>query len=64
MHASEMNMLWEIHSRIDAIDRLAREIEILGAEIPAVAKNARVLLAVAYAMKFGVSDLVEPYDGA
>jgi hypothetical protein len=62
MDASAKKILREVSSRIEAIEKLAREMETLGAEVPAIAKNARVLLATTYAMKFGVSDLVEPDD--
>lgn len=55
----EKTLLREVSSRIETIEKLADEIEALGSTVPAIAKNARILLATTYVMRFGTSDLVE-----
>ncbi len=55
----EKTLLREVSSRIETIEKLAHEIEALGSTVPAIAKNARILLATTYVMRFGTSDLVE-----
>jgi len=55
----DKTLLREVSSRIETIEKLAHEIEALGATVPAIAKNARILLATTYVMKFGTSDLLE-----
>jgi len=52
-------MLMEVSSRIEVIEKLAGEIADLGATVPAIAKNAKILLATTYVMRFGTSDLIE-----
>jgi hypothetical protein len=55
----DKKLLKEVSSRIETIEKLAREIEALGAAVPAIARNARILLATTYVMRFGTSDLVD-----
>ncbi len=55
----DKTVLREVSSRIETIEKLAREIEALGAAVPAIARNARILLATTYVMRFGTSDLVD-----
>lgn len=55
----DKTLLREVSSRIETIEKLAHEIEALGATVPAIAKNARSLLATTYVMRFGTSDLIE-----
>jgi hypothetical protein len=55
----DKTLLREVSSRIETIEKLAHEIEALGATVPAIAKNARILLATTYVMRFGVSDVAE-----
>jgi uncharacterized protein YoxC len=55
----DKTLLKEVSSRLETIEKLAREIEALGATVPAIAKNARILLAATYVMRFGTSDVAE-----
>jgi uncharacterized protein YoxC len=55
----DKTLLKEVSSRIETIEKLAREIETLGATVPSIAKNARILLATTYVMRFGTSDVAE-----
>ena len=55
----DRTLLKEVSSRIETIEKLAHEIEALGATVPAIAKNARILLAATYVMRFGTSDVAE-----
>jgi hypothetical protein len=59
MELPDKTVLMEVSSRIETIEKLAREIEALGAAVPAIARNARILLATTYVMRFGTSDLVD-----
>jgi hypothetical protein len=59
MDFQDRTLLKEVSSRIETIEKLASEIEALGATVPAIAKNARILLATTYAMRFGTSDVAE-----
>jgi hypothetical protein len=55
----DKSVLKEVSSRIETIEKLAQEIEALGATVPAIAKNARMLLATTHVMRFGITDVVE-----
>ncbi|HTY23937.1 MAG TPA: hypothetical protein VMC85_12445 [Desulfomonilaceae bacterium] len=59
MEFPDKNLLKEVGSRVQTIEKLAHEIESLGGSVPSIAKNARMLLATAYVMKWGTSDLIE-----
>lgn len=52
-------ILLEIKDRIDGIERLALELKDLGKGVPAIQKNARSILGVTHALRFGISDIVE-----
>ena len=59
MEPEEQALLRQMKTRIDGIERLARELTELGREVPAVEKNARTILSAVFNLKFGISDLVD-----
>ena len=59
MEAQDMSALQAMKDRIDGIERLALELKDLGEGVPAIEKNVRSILSLTYALKFGVSDIVD-----
>jgi hypothetical protein len=55
----DAHVLREMETRIEGIEDLARELKDLGKGIPAVEKNARCILSFIFALKFGISDVVD-----
>ena len=59
MTGRNSRLLTEMEARIKGIENLAGELKDLGEGIPAVEKNARCILSLVYALKFGISDVVD-----
>jgi hypothetical protein len=59
----DAHVLREMETRIEGIEDLARELKDLGKGIPAVEKNARCILSFIFALKFGISDVVDLEGG-
>ena len=59
MNPQEKTRLEEIKIRIEEIEKLAGELKELGKSIPAVEKNAQILLNTTYVLKFGILDIAE-----
>ncbi len=57
MNSREKTQLKEMKSKIERIEKLAGELNELGQGIPAVEKNAQILLNTAYVLKFGIADI-------
>ncbi len=59
MTGKNSHLLKEMEARIEGIENLAEELKDLGKGIPAVEKNARCILSFIFALKFGISDVVD-----
>lgn len=55
----EAGVLKEMKKRIDEIERAAHELEELGAGVPVVEKNVRIITSIIHALRFGISDLAD-----
>jgi len=55
----EQTLIQTMAGKIEAMDRLTRELMELGQEIPAVEKNARCILSFIHVLKFGISDVAK-----
>ena len=62
MYEADLERLRQMKDRIDQIDRLAQDLQSLGEGVPAVEKNSRNILSAVYALKFGISDIVDIHD--
>ena len=60
MAPADRAVLREMNGKIKEIERLARELSVLGEGLPVIEKNTRNILSAIYILKFGVSDIVEP----
>jgi hypothetical protein len=60
MAPADRAVLREMNGKIQEIERLARELSVLGEGLPVIEKNTRNILSAIYILKFGVSDIVEP----
>ena len=58
----EWARLREMREKIEEIDRLGLELKELGKGVPVVEKNVQAILSLAYALKFGISDVAEIID--
>jgi hypothetical protein len=56
-------LLTEMDARIKGIENLAGELKDLGKGIPVIEKNARCILSFVFALKFGISDVVDLETG-
>ena len=63
MSGKNTRLLTEMDARIKGIENLAGELKDLGKGIPAVEKNARCILSFVFALKFGISDVVDLESG-
>jgi hypothetical protein len=59
MNAQEKTSLQEMKSKIDEIEKLARELNDLGQGVPVIEKNVENLLNTVFVLKFGISDIAE-----
>ena len=59
MNAQEKTSLQEMKSKIDEIEKLARELNDLGQGIPVIEKNVEHFLNTVFVLKFGISDIAE-----
>jgi hypothetical protein len=59
MNSQEKTSLQEMKSKIDEIEKLARELNDLGQGIPVIEKNVEHFLNTVFVLKFGISDITE-----
>ena len=59
MNLQEKTSLQEMKSKIDQIEKLARELKDLGQGIPVIEKNVDHFLNTVFVLKFGISDIAE-----
>ena len=59
MNSQEKTPLQEMKSKIEQIERLARELNDLGQGIPVIEKNVQNFLNTVFVLKFGISDITE-----
>ena len=59
MNSQEKTRLQEMKSKIDEIEKLARELNDLGQGIPVIEKNVEHFLNTVFVLKFGISDITE-----
>ena len=59
MNAQEKTHIQKMKSKIDEIEKLARELNDLGQGIPVIEKNVETLLNTVFVLKFGISDIAE-----
>jgi hypothetical protein len=57
--AAQMDKLKAMNRKIEDAEKAIRELKELGGGVPVIEKNARSLLSITYALKFGISDLLE-----
>jgi hypothetical protein len=57
MNSQEKTSLQEMKSKIDEIEKLARQLNDLGQGIPVIEKNVEHLLNTVFVLKFGISDI-------
>ena len=55
----EMVRLKEMKIKIEAIDRLARELADTGRGLPVIEKNVQGILSFTHALRFGISDIAD-----
>ena len=63
MTGKDAHVLREMETRIEGIENLARELKALGKGIPVIEKNTRCILSFTFALKFGISDVVDLESG-
>ncbi len=63
MSGKNTRLLTEMDARIKGIENLAGELKDLGKGIPVIEKNARCILSFVFALKFGISDVVDLETG-
>ena len=59
MNSQEKTSLQEMKSKIEQIEKLARELNDLGQGIPVIEKNVEHFLNTVFVLKFGISDITE-----
>ncbi len=59
MREEDLEKLKRMKAEIDAIEQHTLALASLGEGVPAVEKNARNVLSATYALKFGISDIVD-----
>ena len=59
MNSQEKTRLQEMKSKIDEIEKLAKELNDLGQGIPVIEKNVEHFLNTVFVLKFGISDITE-----
>jgi uncharacterized protein YoxC len=59
MNPQQKTLLQEMKSKIDEIEKLARELNDLGQGIPVIEKNVDHFLNLVFVLKFGISDIAE-----
>lgn len=59
MNSQEKTRLQEMKSKIDEIEKLARELNDLGQGIPVIEKNVEHFLNTVFVLNFGISDITE-----
>ena len=59
MNSQEKTSLQEMKSKIDEIEKLARELNDLGQGIPVIEKNVEHFLNTVFVLKFGISDITD-----
>ena len=59
MAATQPEVLQQMKTRIEQIEKLSLELKALGRGVPIIEKNARNILGAVYVLKFGISDVVE-----
>ena len=59
LNAAELEKLKAMSRKIEEAEKAIIEMRELGKGVPVVEKNARCLLSVTHALKFGISDLAE-----
>ena len=57
MNPQRKTLLHEMKSKIDEIEKLARELNDLGQGIPVIEKNVDHFLNTVFVLKFGISDI-------
>ena len=59
MKSQQKTLLHEMKSKIDQIEKLARQLNGLGQGIPVIEKNVDHFLNTVFVLKFGISDIAE-----
>ena len=59
MKSQQKTLVHEMKSKIEQIEKLARELNDLGQGIPVIEKNVDHLLNTVFVLKFGISDIAE-----
>lgn len=59
MNSQEKTSLQEMKSKIEQIEKLAKELNDLGQGIPVIEKNVEHFLNTVFVLKFGISDITE-----
>jgi hypothetical protein len=59
MAATQPEVLQQMKTRIEQIEKLGLELKQLGQGVPVIEKNTRNILSAVYVLKFGISDVVE-----
>ena len=59
MNSENKIHLNKMKSKIEQIDKLARELKDLGQGIPVIEKNVEQFLNTIFVLKFGIADVVE-----
>lgn len=59
MEATQREVLQQMKTRIEQIEKLGLELKELGQGVPVIDKNTRNILSAVYVLKFGISDVVE-----
>ncbi|MFZ0449571.1 MAG: hypothetical protein WAL98_10025 [Desulfatiglandaceae bacterium] len=56
------DLLRQMKTKIDGIENLVHELQLLGGGVPAIEKNAQCILSFTHALQFGISDIAEVED--
>ena len=59
MKSQQKTLLHEMKSKIDQIEKLARQLNDLGQGIPVIEKNVEHFLNTVFVLKFGISDITD-----
>ncbi len=59
MISQDKTLIQKMKSKIDEIEKLARELNDLGQGIPVIEKNVEHFLNTVFVLKFGISDITE-----
>lgn len=55
----EAQLLKAMKKKIDEIEKVTGELKALGAGVPVVEKNVRVIMSITHALKFSISDVAD-----